>query len=83
MGNDHATTLKITAIAARLQHAQPGGAAAGKELLTATVAHMAEVLGDNHPQTCKYQQVLEEMGVINALVELEEAAYEPSTLAKH
>ena len=83
LGNDHATTLKIAAIAARLQHAQPGGAAAGKELLTATVAHMAKVLGDNHPQTCKYQQVLEEMGVINALVELEEAAYEPSTLAKH
>ena len=61
MGNDHATTLKITAIAARLQHAQPGGAAAGKELLAATVARMAEVLGDNHQDTHKYRQVLEEM----------------------
>ena len=59
-GIRHERTLKITAIAARLQHAQPGGAAAGKELLAATVARMAEVLGDNHPQTCKYQQVLTE-----------------------
>ena len=58
LGNDHATTLKITAIAARLQHAQPGGAAAGKELLAASVARMAEMLGDNHQQTCKYREVL-------------------------
>ena len=61
VGIDHAITLKIAAIAARLQHAQPGGAAAGKELLAATVAHMAEVLGDNHQKTVKYRQVLEEM----------------------
>ena len=61
LGNDHATTLKITAIAAQLLHAQPGGMAAGKELLAATVAHMAKVLGDTHPHTCKYQQVQMEM----------------------
>ena len=59
--NDHAITLKITAIAARLQHAQPGGAAAGKELLAATVARMAEVRGDNHQVTRKYRKVLTEM----------------------
>ena len=57
----HLYTLQITAKAARLQHAQPGGAAAGKELLAATVAHMAKVLGDTHPQTDKYRQVLTEM----------------------
>ena len=39
----------VTAKAARLQHAQSGGAAAGKELLVATVARMAEVLGEGHP----------------------------------
>ena len=61
MGNDHATTLKITAIAARLQHAQPGGAAAGKQLLAATVARMAEVLGESHQDTRKYREVLTEM----------------------
>ena len=60
-GINHARTLKITTIAARLQHAQPGGAAAGKELLAATVARMAEVLGENHHQTSKYRKVLEEM----------------------
>ena len=61
LGDHHVTTLKISAIAARLQHAQPGGAAAGMELLAATVAHMAEVLGESHPQACKYRKVLEEM----------------------
>ena len=61
LGNDHRTALKITAIAARLQHAQPGGAAAGKELLAATVARMAEVLGENHQQARKYREVLMEM----------------------
>ena len=60
-GINHARTLKITTIAARLQHAQPGGAAAGKELLAATVARMAEVLGDNHQNTRKYRQALQEM----------------------
>ena len=40
---------------------QPGGAAAGKELLAATVAQMAEVLGESHPQTNKYRQALQEM----------------------
>ena len=60
-GSSHMHTLLLTAKAVRLQHAQPGGAAAGKELLAATVARMAEVIGDNHPQASKYQQVLTEM----------------------
>ena len=60
-GINHMRTLVITAVAARLQHAQPGGAAAGKELLAATVARMAEVLGDNHQNTRKYRQALQEM----------------------
>ena len=60
-GINHMRTLVITAVAARLQHAQPGGAAAGKELLAATVARMAEVLGDNHQDTRKYRQALQEM----------------------
>ena len=60
-GSNHLRTLKITAIAARLQHAQPGGAAAGKELLAATVARVAEVLGESHPRACKYRNVLKEM----------------------
>ena len=34
----HLYTLQITAKAARLQHAQPGGAAAGKELLVAAAS---------------------------------------------
>ena len=61
LGDDHVITLATSAKEARLQHAQPGGAAAGKELLAATVARMAEVLGDNHPQTSKYRKVLTEM----------------------
>ena len=60
-GIRHMHTLVITARAARLQHVQPGGAAAGKELLAATVARMVEVLGDNHQGTCKYRQALQEM----------------------
>ena len=44
-----------------MQHAQPGGAAAGKELLVATVARMAEVLGEGHQQTSKYREALREM----------------------
>ena len=61
LGSNDRWTLLITAKAARLQHAQPGGAAAGKELLAATVARMAEVLGDNHQNTRKYRQALQEM----------------------
>eukprot|EP00964_Phaeocystis_antarctica_P139927 scaffold104718_cov51-Phaeocystis_antarctica.AAC.1 len=60
-GSNHVITLVITAKAARLRHAQPGGAAAGKELLAATVARMAEVLGESHPQTSKYRKVLTEI----------------------
>jgi hypothetical protein len=60
-GSNHMVTLVTTAKAARLQHAQPGGAAAGKELLAATVARMAEVLGESHQQTSKYRAVLTEM----------------------
>ena len=41
--------------------AQPGCAAAGKELMAATVARMAEVLGEGHPQTSKYREALREM----------------------
>ena len=61
IGRNHMYTLQITANAARLQHAQPGGAAVGKELLATTVARMAEMLGDNHQDTREYRQVLEEM----------------------
>ena len=57
-GSNHMHTLVITAKAARLQHAQPGGAAAGKELLAATVARMGEVLGEDHQHTSKYRKVL-------------------------
>ena len=53
--------LVLTAKAARLQHAQPGCAAAGKEQLAATVARMAEVLGEGHQQTSKYREALREM----------------------
>eukprot|EP00964_Phaeocystis_antarctica_P163606 scaffold140063_cov127-Phaeocystis_antarctica.AAC.2 len=60
-GSKHMVTLLIAAKAARLQHAQSGGAVAGKELLAATVARLAEAFGDNHQQTCKYQKVLTEM----------------------
>ena len=50
-----------------------GGAAAVKRLvvrrrarsdwqpISAMVARMGEVLGDTHPQTCKYRKVLREM----------------------
>ena len=48
LGNNHMSTLLITAKAARLQHAQPGGAAAGKELLAVGHAQMAEMFGENH-----------------------------------
>ena len=58
IGSNHICTLQITAKAARLQHAQPGGATAGKELLAATVAQMTEALGENHKQTGKYREVL-------------------------
>ena len=61
LGSNHSLCIKITAKAARLQHAQPGGAAAGKELLAATVARMAKALGESHPQTSKYREVLMEM----------------------
>ena len=61
LGEDHLGTLVITAKMARVQHAQSGGAAAGKGLLVATVARMAEVLGDTHPQTSKYRTALDEM----------------------
>ena len=60
-GERHMHTLVTTAKAARLQHAQPGGAAAGKELLAATVAQMVEVLGPSHAKTNKYRQALQEM----------------------
>ena len=58
---NHERTLVLQARAARLQHAQPGGGAAGKEQLAATVARMAEVLGEGHQQTSKYREALREM----------------------
>ena len=61
LGERNLLALATTAKAARLQHAQPGGAAAGKELLAATVAQMAEVLGPSHAKTNKYRQALQEM----------------------
>ena len=61
LGDNHERTLVLQARAARLQHAQPGGAAAGKELLAATVAQMVEVLGEGHQQTSKYREALREM----------------------
>ena len=60
-GSNHMESLVITANAARLHHAQPGGAAAGKELLAATVARMVEVLGESYQGTRKYRQALQEM----------------------
>ena len=54
-------TLATSAKEARLQHAQPGGAAAGKELLAAAVAPMAKMFGERHQETSKYRQVLMEM----------------------
>ena len=61
LGERHPLTIVTAAKAARLRHAQPGGAAEGKEALRAVVELMAEVLGAAHFQTCKYNAALEAM----------------------
>ena len=60
-GPQHPDTLEAEAIAARLRHAQPDGAAAGAAELRAVVERMGEFLGAAHQLTVKWQRVLEEM----------------------
>ena len=54
-------TLEAEAVAARLRHAQPDGAAAGAAELRAVVERMGEFLGAAHQLTAKWQRVLERM----------------------
>ena len=54
-------TLKVEAIAARLNHAQPDAAAAGAAELRGVVEKMGEFLGAAHQETVKWQEVLGEM----------------------
>ena len=61
MGPQHPDTLEAEAIAARLRHAQPDGAAAGAAELRAVVERMVEFLGAAHQDTLKWQRVLEGM----------------------
>ena len=60
-GPQHPDTLEAEAIAARLRHAQPDGAAAGAAELRAVVERMGEFLGAAHQHTVKWQRVLEGM----------------------
>ena len=60
-GPQHPATLEAEAVAARLKHAQPGGAAAGAAELRAVVERMGEFLGAAHQYTVKWQRVLEGM----------------------
>ena len=60
-GPQHFVTLEVEAVAARLQHAQPDGAAAGAAELRAVVERMGEFLGAAHQVTAKWQRVLEGM----------------------
>ena len=53
--------MVTAAKAARLRHAQDGGQVEGKAMLSAVVARMADVLGLEHPQSCKYKAALEAM----------------------
>ena len=53
--------LEAEAVAARLRHAQPDGAAAGAAELRAVVERMGEFLGAAHHCTVKWQRVLEGM----------------------
>ena len=55
-------TLEAEAVAARLRHAQPDGAAAGAAELRDVVERMTEFLGAAHQYTAKWQRVLEGMG---------------------
>ena len=61
VGPQHPDTLEAEAIAARLKHAQPNGAAEGAAELRAVVARMVEFLGAAHQLTVKWQRVLEGM----------------------
>ena len=54
-------TLEAEAVAARLKHAQPDGAAAGAAELRDVVGRMGEFLGAAHQHTVKWQRVLEGM----------------------
>jgi hypothetical protein len=60
-GPQHPLTLEAEAVAARLKHAQPDGAAAGAAELRAVVERMGEFLGAAHQDTAKWQRVLEGM----------------------
>ena len=62
-GPEHASALEAEAVAARLRHAQPDGAAAGAAELRAVVERMTEFLGAAHQDTRKWQRVLEELPV--------------------
>ena len=61
VGPQHPDTLEAEAIAARLKHAQPNGAAEGAAELRAVVERMTEFLGAAHQVTAKWQRVLEGM----------------------
>ena len=63
VGAQHEATLQVEAIAARLRHAQSGGAAAAAAELRAVVARMHEFLGATHYLTLKYQAALDAMGL--------------------
>ena len=54
-------SLVVEAIAARLKHAQPDGAAAGAAALRGVVEKMGEFLGAAHQETVKWRGVLDEM----------------------
>ena len=60
-GPQHRFTLEAEAVAARLRHAMPDGAAAGAAELRAVVERMREFLGAAHQDTAKWQRVLEGM----------------------
>ena len=62
LGPQHVKTLIAEAVAARLKHAQPDGAAAGAAELRDVVERMTEFLGAAHQYTAKWQRVLEGMG---------------------
>ena len=60
-GPQNMDTLEAEAVAARLRHAQPDGAAAGAAELRDVVERMGEFLGAAHQYTVKWQRVLEGM----------------------
>ena len=62
-GPQHPLTLEAEAVAARLRHAQPDGAAEGAAELRAVVERMGEFLGAAHQYTVKWQRVLEGMSL--------------------